>query len=105
MLLVDRVLECEPGKPILAIKNVTVNEPFFTGHFPHHPVMPGVMVIEALAQAAAILSFRTLGTKPDDKSVYYFGGMHPAAVRSLPRVGPCAAVGRGRSSGEREGVG
>jgi len=78
MLLVDRVLECEPGKRILAIKNVTVNEPFFTGHFPHYPVMPGVMVIEALAQAAAILSFRTLGTKPDDRSVYYFVGIDEA---------------------------
>ena len=75
MLLVDRVLECEPGKRILALKNVTINEHFFVGHFPHHPVMPGVLVIEALAQAAAILSFRTLGTKPDDKSVYYFVGI------------------------------
>ena len=81
MLLVDRVLECEPGKRILAIKNVTVNEPFFTGHFPHYPVMPGVMVIEALAQAAAILSFRTLGTKPDDRSVYYFVGIDEARFK------------------------
>jgi 3-hydroxyacyl-[acyl-carrier-protein] dehydratase len=81
MLLVDRVLECEPGKRILAIKNVTVNEPFFIGHFPHYPVMPGVMVIEALAQAAAILSFRTLGTKPDDKSVYYFVGIDEARFK------------------------
>ncbi len=81
MLLVDRVLECEPRKRILAIKNVTINEPFFTGHFPHHPVMPGVMVIEALAQAAAILSFRTLGTKPDDKSVYYFVGIDEARFK------------------------
>ena len=81
MLLVDRVLECEPGKRILAIKNVTINEPFFTGHFPYHPVMPGVLVIEALAQAAAILSFRTLGTKPDDKSVYYFVGIDEARFK------------------------
>jgi 3-hydroxyacyl-[acyl-carrier-protein] dehydratase len=81
MLLVDRVLECEPGKRILAIKNVTINEPFFTGHFPHHPVMPGVLVIEALAQAAAILSFRTLGTKPDDQSVYYFVGIDEARFK------------------------
>jgi len=72
MLLVDRVLEIEPGKRILALKNVSVNEHFFVGHFPHHPVMPGVLIIEALAQAAAILSFRTRGKKPDDKSVYYF---------------------------------
>ena len=81
MLLVDRVLECEPGKRILAIKNVTVNEPFFAGHFPHHPVMPGVLVVEAMAQAAAILSFRTLGTRPDDKSVYYFVGIDGARFK------------------------
>lgn len=81
MLLVDRVLECEPGKRILAIKNVSINEPFFCGHFPHHPVMPGVLVVEALAQAAAILSFRTLGTKPDDNSVYYFVGIDEARFK------------------------
>jgi 3-hydroxyacyl-[acyl-carrier-protein] dehydratase len=81
MLLVDRVLECEPGKRILAIKNVTINEPFFAGHFPHYPVMPGVLVIEALAQAAAILSFRTMGHKPDDKSVYYFVGIDEARFK------------------------
>jgi 3-hydroxyacyl-[acyl-carrier-protein] dehydratase len=81
MLLVDRVLECEPGKRILAIKNVSMNEPFFAGHFPHHPVMPGVLIIEALAQAAAILSFKTLGTRPDDKSVYYFVGIDEARFK------------------------
>ena len=81
MLLVDRVLECEPGKRILAIKNVTINEPFFSGHFPHHPVMPGVLIVEAMAQAAAILSFRTLGTKPDEKSVYYFVGIDEARFK------------------------
>ena len=81
MLLVDRVLECEPGKRILAIKNVTINEPFFSGHFPHHPVMPGVLVVEAMAQAAAILSFRTLGTEPDDNSVYYFVGIDGARFK------------------------
>ncbi|MSQ69718.1 MAG: 3-hydroxyacyl-ACP dehydratase FabZ [Betaproteobacteria bacterium] len=81
MLLVDRVIECDPGKRILAMKNVTINEPYFAGHFPHHPVMPGVLIIEALAQAAAILSFRTLGTKPDDKSVYYFVGIDRARFK------------------------
>jgi 3-hydroxyacyl-[acyl-carrier-protein] dehydratase len=81
MLLVDRVLECEPGKRILALKNVTINEPFFSGHFPHHPVMPGVLIIEALAQAAAILSFQTLGAMPDDKSVYYFVGIDRARFK------------------------
>ena len=81
MLLVDRVLECEPGKRILALKNVSINEPFFTGHFPHHPVMPGVLIIEARAQAAAILSFRTMNAKPDDKSVYYFVGIDEARFK------------------------
>ena len=80
-LLVDRVLECLPGERILAYKNVTINEPFFPGHYPHHPVMPGVLVIEALAQAAAILSFKTLGDKPDDNSVYYFVGIDGARFK------------------------
>ena len=80
-LLVDRVLECVPGERIVAYKNVTINEPFFPGHYPHHPVMPGVLVIEALAQAAAILSFKTLGGKPDDKSVYYFVGIDGARFK------------------------
>lgn len=81
ILLVDRVLACEPGQSIHAIKNVTINEPFFTGHFPHHPVMPGVLILEALAQAAAILSFKTMGSKPDDKSVYYFAGIDGARFK------------------------
>jgi len=81
MLLVDRVLECEPGKRIVALKNVTINEPFFAGHFPHHPVMPGVLVVEAMAQAAALLSFRTLETKPEKDSVYYFVGIDGARFK------------------------
>lgn len=81
MLLVDRVIECEPGKRILALKNVSINEPFFVGHFPHYAVMPGVLVVEAMAQAAAILSFRTLGTKPNDESVYYFAGIDGARFK------------------------
>lgn len=81
ILLVDRVLELEEGKKILALKNVTINEPFFNGHFPHHPVMPGVLIVEALAQAAAILSFKTLGTLPDDQSVYYFVGIDDARFK------------------------
>lgn len=80
-LLVDRVLSCEPGKTITAVKNVTINEPFFEGHFPHFPVMPGVLIIEAMAQAAAILSFKTMGTRPDDKSVYYFAGIDNARFK------------------------
>ncbi|HQT25630.1 MAG TPA: 3-hydroxyacyl-ACP dehydratase FabZ [Burkholderiales bacterium] len=74
-LLVDRVISLEPGKEIVALKNVTVNEPFFAGHFPHHPVMPGVLIVEALAQAAAILSFKTMESLPDENSVYYFVGI------------------------------
>lgn len=74
-LLVDRVLEVEANKHIRALKNVTINEPFFPGHFPNHPVMPGVLIIEALAQAGAILSFETLGTTPDADSVYYLCGV------------------------------
>ncbi|NMG48150.1 3-hydroxyacyl-ACP dehydratase FabZ [Azoarcus communis] len=74
-LLVDRVLELEPNKRILALKNVTMNEPFFPGHFPHHPVMPGVLIVEAMAQAAALLSFKSMGVKPDENSVVYFAGI------------------------------
>ena len=85
-LLVDRVLDVTPGEKITALKNVTINEPFFPGHYPHHPVMPGVLVIEALAQTAAILSFKTLGSKPDEKSVYYFVGIDN--VRFKRPVGP-----------------
>ena len=81
MLLVDRVLEVTPSSHIHAVKNVSINEPFFTGHFPHHPVIPGVLILEALAQAAAILSFKTLGNRPDDKSVYYFVGIDDARFK------------------------
>ncbi len=80
-LLVDRVLELEPGKRIVALKNVTINEPFFVGHFPHLPVMPGVLQIEALAQAAGILSFQTMGRVSDDQSVYYFVGIDSARFK------------------------
>jgi 3-hydroxyacyl-[acyl-carrier-protein] dehydratase len=81
ILLVDRVLELETGKRIKAIKNVTINEQFFMGHFPHRPVMPGVLMLEALAQAAALLSFATLGQTPDDKTVYYFAGIDGARFK------------------------
>lgn len=81
LLLVDRVLDVVPGERIVALKNVSYNEPFFPGHYPHHPVMPGVLVIEALAQTAAILSFKTMGGKPDDKSVYYFVGIDGARFK------------------------
>ena len=74
-LLVDRVLELERNERILAIKNVTFNEPYFMGHFPGRPVMPGVLILEALAQAAGILSFKTMESKPDANSVFYFVGI------------------------------
>jgi 3-hydroxyacyl-[acyl-carrier-protein] dehydratase len=80
-LLVDRVLSLEEGKEITAIKNVTINEPFFPGHFSYHPVMPGVLVLEAMAQAAAILSFKTMGKRPSDDSVYYFAGIDNARFK------------------------
>ena len=80
-VLVDRVLEIEPGKSIKAVKNVSINEPFFPGHFPHHPVMPGVLIVEALAQAAAILSFKTGNFMPSDDSVYYFAGIDKARFK------------------------
>ena len=80
-LLVDRVLEMEPGKRIMALKNVSINEPFFPGHFPHFPVMPGVLIIEALAQAAAILLFKSGERKPDDSTVYYFVGIDGARFK------------------------
>ena len=84
-LLVDRVLALEPGKSIVALKNVTINEPFFNGHFPQRPVMPGVLIIEALAQAAGILSFKTLGVQPG-RSLIYFAGIDNARFKKP--VGP-----------------
>ena len=81
ILLVDRVLDIDKGKSIRAIKNVTINEPFFTGHFPHRPVMPGVLMLEALAQAAALLSFDAMGASPDDNTVYYFAGIDGARFK------------------------
>jgi 3-hydroxyacyl-[acyl-carrier-protein] dehydratase len=74
-LLIDRVISLEENKEIVALKNVTMNEPFFPGHFTYFPVMPGVLIVEAMAQAAAILSFKTMGRKPSDDSVYYFAGI------------------------------
>jgi 3-hydroxyacyl-[acyl-carrier-protein] dehydratase len=79
--MVDRVLSMEKGKSIQALKNVTINEPFFNGHFPHRPVMPGVMMLEAMAQAAALLAFDTVGVTPDDKTVYYFAGIDSARFK------------------------
>ena len=81
ILLVDRVLELEKGVRIKALKNVSINEPHFQGHFPHRPVMPGVLMLEALAQAAALLAFDTLGETPDYQTVYYFAGIDGARFK------------------------
>ena len=81
LLLVDRVLEWESGKSITAIKNVTANEEFFNGHFPNKPVMPGVLMIEAMAQTAAILSFLTMDQKPDANTIVYFLGIDNARFK------------------------
>lgn len=80
-LLIDRVLSVEKGKRIVALKNVSINEPFFPGHYPHHPVMPGVLIIEAMAQAAALLTFSSSGAKPDENTVYYFVGIDGARFK------------------------
>lgn len=80
-LLIDRVREIELGRRIVALKNVTVNEPFFPGHFPQRPIFPGVLILEAMAQAAGILVFRTTNTKPDEKSIYYFAGIDNARFK------------------------
>jgi len=80
-LLVDRVISIDKGRHIQALKNVTMNEPFFQGHFPHRPVMPGVLMLEALAQAAALLAFDALDTSPNENSVYYFAGIDGARFK------------------------
>jgi 3-hydroxyacyl-[acyl-carrier-protein] dehydratase len=86
MLLIDRVIDIQPGKSIVALKNVSINEPFFTGHFPHHPVMPGVLILEAMAQAAALFSFSDESALKDadataSSTVYYFVGIDGARFR------------------------
>ena len=81
MLLVDRVLELEPGVRIKAIKNVTINEPFFPGHFPHYPVMPGVLIVEALAQASAILAYRADPAAMCGRKLFLFAGIDDARFK------------------------
>lgn len=80
-LLVDRVIECVPGESLVAIKNVSANEPYFLGHFPGRPVMPGVIIIEALAQASGLLAFATADYSPDDDALLYFVGIDKARFR------------------------
>jgi 3-hydroxyacyl-[acyl-carrier-protein] dehydratase len=81
-LLIDRILEHTPGSDIVALKNVTFNEPFFQGHFPGRPVMPGVLIIEAMAQATGVLAFKTAGTEPTGESTFYFVGIDNARFRA-----------------------
>ncbi len=81
MLLIDRVTNCEPGKSLTAVKNVTYNEHFFQGHFPNRPVMPAVLILEAMAQATGIFALKTLGTLPNERSIYYFVGVDKARFR------------------------
>ena len=80
-LLIDRVLECEPGKEIVALKNVTINEPYFGGHFPNFPVMPGVLIVEAMAQASALLAFKTFDLELSETNVFYFVGIDGARFK------------------------
>lgn len=81
IILVDRVLELESGKRIVALKNVTINEPYFAGHFPNHPVMPGVLIVEAMAQAAAILTYVTFDAREGDGTLFYFAGIDAARFK------------------------
>ncbi|MBL8351246.1 MAG: 3-hydroxyacyl-ACP dehydratase FabZ [Burkholderiaceae bacterium] len=87
ILLVDRVVELEANQRIKALKNVTINEPYFMGHFPSRPVMPGVIMLEALAQASALLSFASMGTEIDEKSVVYFVGIDGARFKRVVEPG------------------
>jgi len=80
-LLIDRVKEFEAGKRIVALKNVSMNEPYFPGHFPHRPIMPGVLILEAMAQAAGVLVFRSRGVMPDEKTLYYYVGIDSARFK------------------------
>ena len=86
-LLIDRVTECNPGVSLTGYKNVSYNEPFFPGHFPQRPIMPGVLILEALAQATGILAFRTVDKIPDGNSLYYFVGIDNARFKQPVQPG------------------
>lgn len=81
MLLVDRVVECVPGQSLVAVKNVTINEPCFGGHFPQRPVMPGVLIVEALAQACGLLAFKTIEDQPEGNNIFYLVGVDKARFK------------------------
>ncbi|MCI0507763.1 MAG: 3-hydroxyacyl-ACP dehydratase FabZ [Gammaproteobacteria bacterium] len=86
-LLIDRVVECRLGESLTGIKNVTYNEPYFTGHFPKKPVMPGVLILEALAQATGILAFRSSNARPTEESLYYLVGIDEARFKQVVKPG------------------
>ena len=86
-ILIDRVLDFEPQKSLTAIKNVSINEPFFTGHFPDNPIMPGVLILEALAQASVVFAFQTTKTMPSDGVLYLFAGINKARFKRMVRPG------------------
>ncbi|ABZ77519.1 beta-hydroxyacyl-(acyl-carrier-protein) dehydratase FabZ [Shewanella halifaxensis HAW-EB4] len=86
-LLIDRVLDFTPGETLHAIKNVTINEPFFQGHFPVQPVMPGVLILEAMAQATGLLAFKTMSEEPSNDALYYFAGIDKARFKRVVEPG------------------
>ncbi|MCG9696155.1 3-hydroxyacyl-ACP dehydratase FabZ [Shewanella sp. Isolate11] len=86
-LLIDRVLDFTPGETLHAIKNVTINEPFFQGHFPVAPVMPGVLILEAMAQATGLLAFKTMSDTPSSDALYYFAGIDNARFKRVVEPG------------------
>ena len=103
ILLVDRVLEIEKGKRIRALKNVSINEPYFMGHFPHRPVMPGVLMLEAMAQAAALLAFDAMDASPNDQTVYYFAGIDGARFKRPVEPGDQLTLDFSRTSAQCAG--
>lgn len=82
-VMLDRVLDVTPGESLTAIKNVTINEPFFTGHFPERPVMPGVLIIEALAQASGVLTFQTIGRMPEEGELFFLAGVNKTRFKRM----------------------
>lgn len=86
-LMIDRVIDIKEGESLVAIKNVTINEAYFTGHFPNRPVMPGVLIIEALAQAAGVLAYKSTNTSPTDGTLYLFAGIDNARFRRVVEPG------------------
>jgi len=86
-LLIDRIIDIKPGKSLVAIKNVTINEPFFVGHFPQRPIMPGVLILEALAQASTVFAFKSTNETPENGSLYFFAGINNARFKRIVEPG------------------